>query len=192
MDIGVSNDDDISMMPKHRRTKKDQKLDELFKKVKNKLYPRCKKFSTLTFLVKLMHIKVLNQWMNKSFDILLKLLKDIFPNDTKILSSHYEARKKLNDLGLGYENIYVCKHDCAIFWKENTNLQNCPICKEPRYQKVGGKGKKVSHKVIQYFLLTSYLKWLYASRHTAEDMRWHYNKRSMVDGVLRHPTDEEE
>ena len=62
-----------------------------------------------------MHIKVLNRWTNKSSNMLLELLKDAFPNDTKILSSHYEARKKLNDLGLGYENIHVCKHDYAIF-----------------------------------------------------------------------------
>ena len=36
------------------------------------------------------------------------------------------------------------------------------------------------------------MKWLYDSRHTTEDMRWYYDKRSMVDGVLRHPTDGEE
>lgn len=192
VDTGVSNDDDISMMPEHRRTEEGQKLDELFKEVDNELYPGCKKFSSLNFLVKLMHIKVLNRWTNKSFDMLLELLKDAFPADTKIPSSHYEARKKLNDLGLGYENIHVCKHDCAIFWKENADLQNCPICKEPRYQMVGGKGKKVPHKVMRYFPLTPRLKRLYASRHTAEDMRWHYDKRSMVDGVLRHPADGEE
>ena len=86
---------------------KVKKLDELFKEVENELYPGCKKFFTLTFLVKLMHIKVLNRWMNKSFDMLLELLKDSFSNDTKIPSSYYEARKKLNDLGLRYENIHV-------------------------------------------------------------------------------------
>ena len=45
---------------------------------------------------------------------------------------------------------------------------------------------------MQYFLLTSRLKQLYASRHTAEDMRWHYDKRLITDGVLRHPTDGED
>ena len=103
--------------------------------------------------------------------MLLELLKDAFSNDTKIPSLHYEVRKKLNDLGLGYENIHVCKYGCAIFWKENANLQNCSICKKPRYQIVCRKGKKVPHKVMRYFLLTPHLKWLYASRHTAEDMR---------------------
>ena len=37
----------------------------------------------------------------------------------------------------------------------------------------------------------SYLKRLYVSRHTAKDMRWHYDKRLMIDGVLRHPIDRE-
>uniref|UniRef100_A0A803QII9 Uncharacterized protein n=1 Tax=Cannabis sativa TaxID=3483 RepID=A0A803QII9_CANSA len=30
---------------------------------------------------------------------------------------------------------------------------------------------------------------MYSSRHTAEDMRWHYCKRPQEDGVIRHPTD---
>ena len=56
---------------------------------------------------------------------------------------------------------------------------------------VGEKGKKVPHKVIWYFSLTSRLKHLYASRHTAEDMRRHYDKWLVVDGILRHPIDGE-
>ena len=56
---------------------------------------------------------------------------------------------------------------------------------------VGQKGKKVLHKVIRYFPLMPYLKYLYAPRHTAEDMRWHYDKWLVVDRVLRHLADEE-
>ena len=111
----VDNDDDNPMMFDYGRTDHDKKLDDLFNEVECELYPGCEKFFALTFLVKLIHIKVLNRWTNKSFDILLKLLKDAFSNDTKIPSSYYEAKKKLNDLGLGYENIYVYKHNHAIF-----------------------------------------------------------------------------
>ena len=35
----------------------------------------------------------------------------------------------------------------------------------------------------------THLKHLYGSRHIAEDIRWHYNKQLVVDGVLRHPAD---
>ena len=123
--------------------------------------------------------------------MLLELLKDVYLNGTRISSSHYKEKKKLNELGLGYENIHVCKYDCALFWKENAHLEKCPICNEPRYQMVEEKGKKVAHKVMRYFPIIPRLKCLYGSRYIAEDMRWHYDKRPVVDGVLRHPADGE-
>ena len=58
------------------RTHKD--FSGLFKKAKRELYPRCTKLSALTFLVKLKHIKALNLWSNKSFDMLLELLSEAF------------------------------------------------------------------------------------------------------------------
>ena len=51
------------------------------------LYLGCSKFSSLNFLVKLMHIKVLNGRSNKSFDLLLKLLKAAFLVDIRIPTS---------------------------------------------------------------------------------------------------------
>ena len=91
---------------------------------------------------------------------------------------------------MGYESIDACKHDCALFWKENANLEFCPVCGEcRRWQDNRGNGKKVAHKVMRYFPLTPRLKRLYSSRYTAEDMRWHYSKRPREDGVMRHPAD---
>ena len=80
-----------------------------------------------------MHIKVLNRWSNKSFDMLLELLLDAFPNGTSIPKSHYDMKKMMRDFGLGYDSIHACKCGCALFWKENENLHNCPVCGEPRY-----------------------------------------------------------
>ena len=42
------------------------------------LYPNCK-FSKLSFLMKLFHIKCFGGWSNKSFTMLLQLLNDAFP-----------------------------------------------------------------------------------------------------------------
>ena len=78
-------------------------------------------------------------------------MKEAFSNGTRIPSSHNEAKKKMNELGLSYENIHVCKHDCVIFWKENASLEKCPVCNESRYQVVGDKGKRIPHKVMRYF-----------------------------------------
>ena len=54
-------------------------FENLFHKANKELYQGCRKFFALTFLVKLMHVKVLNWWSDKSFDMLLKLLIDAFP-----------------------------------------------------------------------------------------------------------------
>ena len=71
-----------------------------------------------------MPIKIHNGWSNKSFDMLLELLKASFPMGTTILSSFYEAKQKLCDLGLGYETIYAYKYNCILYWK---NLVICNI-----------------------------------------------------------------
>lgn len=86
--------------------------------------------------------------------------------------------------------IHACKYDCALFWKENANLENCLICKEPRYKLNDGKGKKIPYKILRYFPLTPRLQRLYMSRKTAVDMRWHREKH-VDDGILRHPADSE-
>ncbi|TYK08760.1 NBS-LRR type resistance protein [Cucumis melo var. makuwa] len=84
--------------------------------------------------VGLMHLKVLNGWSNKSFDMLLELLRAAFPMcNSTIPSSFYEAKRKLCDLGLGYETIHACKYDCVLYWKEFADLQHCPTCGEARY-----------------------------------------------------------
>ena len=87
----------------------------LFEEAKRELYPGCTKFSALTFLVKLMHIKALNLWSNKSFDMVLELLSEAFPMGARLPKTHYEARRMLHELGLGFQKIDACKWDCALF-----------------------------------------------------------------------------
>lgn len=72
----------------------------MFEAAHKELYLGFSKFSAFSFLVKLMHIKVMNGWSNKSFDILLQLLFEAFPKPNTIPSSHYEAKNGLKDLGL--------------------------------------------------------------------------------------------
>ena len=66
-------------------------FNELLNEARNEIYLGCSEFSFLNFLVKFMHIKVLNSWSNKSFDMLLELLKAAFLMVTTIPSSFYEA-----------------------------------------------------------------------------------------------------
>ncbi|XP_026416083.1 uncharacterized protein LOC113311461 [Papaver somniferum] len=168
------------------------KFAKLLDEAEHELYHGCKDFSALTFLVELMHIKVLNQMSNKAFEMQLELLKEAFPKENRIPSSYYEANKLLGGLGMGYEAIHACQYDCALFWKEHKDREDCPICNAPRYKHDDGKGTKIPHKVLRYFPLKTRLMRLFASRHTAADMRWHEDQRDKTTpDLLRHPADAE-
>lgn len=130
------------------------------------------KFLKLTFLIKLLDLKVINDWSNRSFYTLLELLKDALPDGETLLKSHYEAKKVVHDLDLGYVPIHACINNCVLFWREHENDEQCPICGECRYKYGQCKcTKKIPQKVLRYFLLTLRLERLYMSTKTATDMR---------------------
>ena len=126
----------------------NEQYTDLFIALRSELYPGVSSFSSLNFLVKLMHLKVLNKWTNKSFDELLKLLKLAFPK-IDLVNSHYKAKKLMTKMGLGYRSIRVCKNEYALFWNENSSKETCPVCSKSWWKIQSGKsGKKVLHKVL--------------------------------------------
>ncbi|XP_062080165.1 uncharacterized protein LOC133784914 [Humulus lupulus] len=180
-------DDEIPPASECRGT--SQYYNDLFAEMESPLFPGCEKYTSLNFVAKLMHFKVLGKIPNKFFDGILELLEDAFPSPNKIPKSHYAAKRLMRKLGLGYESIHVCKHDCALFWKENVGKHKCPICGEDRWVDKNTKGKKVAQKVMRYFPLTPRLMRKYASRHISQHMRWHHEGRVKEDGIMRHPAD---
>ncbi|XP_028085569.1 uncharacterized protein LOC114286586 [Camellia sinensis] len=188
---GFAMDDEGDELPTTFESVDGRNFDKLFEDAQRKLYPKCTRFTVLSFIIKMLHIKVYNKWSNKSFDMVMKVFKDTLPAcDETVPWTIYGAKRFLRDLGLGYVPIHACRYDCALFWKEHAHLHNCPKCEEPRYKLDNGKGKKIPHKILRYFPLTPRLKRLYMSKKTATDMRWHKEKR-VDDGILRHPADAE-
>ncbi|KAL5543986.1 hypothetical protein UlMin_007770 [Ulmus minor] len=183
----ISNDAEVDQLGSQSS---NVQYDDLFTALNSELYPGVSSFSSLNFLVKLMHLKVMNKWTNKSFDELLKLLKLAFPK-MDLVESHYEAKRLMTKMGLGYQSIHVCKNDCALFWNENSMLETCPVCSESRWKMQEGRrtGKNVPHKVLRYFPLAPRLKRLFATSKTAKLMRWHQAGKSTDDNVMRHPVD---
>ncbi|KAL4590632.1 hypothetical protein LXL04_003569 [Taraxacum kok-saghyz] len=140
--------------------------------MKKPLFPGCDTFSVLGFILRLMHAKLTCKMTNACMDMTLTLLSEAF-KDSIIPKTHYEAKKYLQTLGLGYESIHACKNNCALFWKENSELQSCPCCGASRWVVDTMNKKKIPVKVL----------------YTAKDMQWHARIKSNEDGVLRHPTD---
>ncbi|XP_020979758.1 uncharacterized protein LOC110272179 [Arachis ipaensis] len=78
------------------------------------LYEGCTKYSKLSFLISLYHIKCLYRISDKAMTEILKLIKDAFGN-AKISNTFYEAKKTINKLGLNYTKIPACPNDCMLY-----------------------------------------------------------------------------
>ncbi|KAJ0604248.1 hypothetical protein HanHA300_Chr02g0047531 [Helianthus annuus] len=75
--------------------------------------------SSLSFLAKLMHLKVMSNLTNSYFD---QLLRDSLPKQNKIPASYYQAKKKLRKIGLGYKSIHACKIYPASYYSSWKNV----------------------------------------------------------------------
>ncbi|KAK9289622.1 hypothetical protein L1049_007780 [Liquidambar formosana] len=103
-----------------------EKFYRLLTDAEQKLYPGCEKYSRLSFIIKLLHLKCLNGWSNNSISMLLEFLKDAFPEAKSLPDSYYEAKKIIKDLGLDYIKIEVYENDCVLYWKQHAKATQCP------------------------------------------------------------------
>ncbi|XP_056688996.1 uncharacterized protein [Spinacia oleracea] len=176
---------------------------KLLEASEEKLYEGCINFSKLSFLLHLFHLKCMNHWSIESFNMLLKLILDAFPQILDFPSSYYYSKKMIKDLGLGYEKIDACPNNCMLYWGEFLEKDKCHVCGTSRWTKSKDRGgvvsdqgthtckKGVPAKVMRYFPLIPRLKRIYMSSETAEDMRWHDTERLGEDDkkILRNPSD---
>nr|KYP31798.1 hypothetical protein KK1_047707 [Cajanus cajan] len=114
---------------------------ELARDGQEPLYEGCIKYSRLSFLVKLYHIKCLCGISDKAMTMILELLNDAFEN-VKIPCSFYEAKKIITKLGLNYEKIHACPNNCMLYWgnREDEEREACKTCHTSRWksrEKVG-------------------------------------------------------
>jgi len=94
------------------------------------LYLGCKKISKISFILKMFSIKVICNMTNKAFDMMIDLIKGALLDGKTLPRSYREATQFTRDLGIGYELIHACKHDCVLFWKEHAvkiNVQNATL-----------------------------------------------------------------
>jgi hypothetical protein len=178
------------MMKTVMQTCDDESFFELvMKEAKHELYQCCTKFSKLSFVVKLLHMKSLYRICNSTFSAILKLLTDAFPEFNTLPKSYYEAKTLLRELGLGYESIHVCCNNCVLFRKKFAKLDNCPVCGLSRW--VDAERKKIQQKVLRHFPLVRRLRRMFVNKRAAEEAQWHKLKRDPSEKEISHPADGE-
>ncbi|GLT52919.1 hypothetical protein SLA2020_262280 [Shorea laevis] len=164
-------------------------FDRLWEDAHRELYPGCKEFSKLSFLLNMLQVKMLCNMSNKAFDMMIDLIKRALPDGETLPRSYYEAKQFRRDVGFSYESIHACKNDCVLFWKEHADKEICPTCEASRWSSVKGSGKKIPQKVLRYFPIKPRLQRLFMSKDIARNMRWHKDERHHDDNALRHPAD---
>ncbi|KAL0395147.1 UNVERIFIED_CONTAM: hypothetical protein Slati_4480900 [Sesamum latifolium] len=82
---------------------KTLKFYQLLEDANRELCPGCTDFTKLSFSVHLLNLKVSSGWTNKSFSLLLGLLKKAFPKDVNLPKDFDEANKITKNLGFTYE-----------------------------------------------------------------------------------------
>ncbi|XP_041004046.1 uncharacterized protein LOC121249404 [Juglans microcarpa x Juglans regia] len=169
-------------------TPKYQTFEGLLDDARHPLYPSCTKFSKLSFIVKLLHIKCVGGWTVKSFDMVIKLLKAAFP-DALFLDSYHEACRLERGLGFTYKKIHACPNDCVMFWKENADKDVCPKCNASRWVSRKSKQMRIPQKIMRCFPLKTQLQRLFMLKNIAEAMRWHVEERGDDPSFMRHPAD---
>ena len=138
----------------------EQNLYERYlKDAHTSLYPGCK-FSKLSFLVNLYHLKCLNGWTQESFTTLLGVLADSYPPEADLPKTYYQVKRIICALGLDYVKIHACPKDCMLFRGNTAKKDFCDVCKSSRWKdakKIGSaakpKKKKKPAKVLRYFPL---------------------------------------
>ena len=86
---------------------------------------------------------------------------------------------------LPHKRIDDCPNRCMLYWKDKIDLDRCEHCGVDRYEKKTLREKDIAKKVLIYFPIRPRLHRLYATKSTAEQMRWH-SENSCVRGSMAH------
>ncbi|XP_065867486.1 uncharacterized protein [Euphorbia lathyris] len=179
-------------IPEEEPNPESKKFFAMLSSLDEELYPGCDNHSVLSMMARLLNIKSENHITERCFDSILELLHEALPSGNKMAKNFYETKKLIQGLGLPVEKIDCCVRWCMLYWRVDNALLNCKVCGHARYKTRRGSGK---HKMIPfrkmfYFPLTPRLRRLYASRATAEHMRWHH-EHVCDEGTMCHPCDSE-
>ncbi|XP_025662015.1 uncharacterized protein [Arachis hypogaea] len=155
------------------RSHEAQNFHDLLADGAEELYLGCSKYSKLSFLVKLYHIKCMCGVSDKTMSMILDLLRDAF-EQAKLPSTFYEAKKTIRKLGL---NIKRLMHAQMIACCIRVMMKTRPNANSVGLHDGSKKRERVPLRKSKY-------------RKTSTDMVWH-KESDNNDGYLRHPRDAE-
>ena len=119
------------------------------------------------------------------------MLGNMLPVNNELPLYMYEAKKKLNTLGMEYEKIHACPNYCILYRNEFKDASSCLTCGTSRWKtdKTGTKKRKgVLEKVMWYFPPVIRFRRMFQSLKIAKELIGHAKERDF-DGKMCYPSD---
>jgi len=109
-------------------------MEELTIKVTTPLYERSAT-SMLSITLLLFDLSTMHGIIHIFVDELFSLLRnELLPNNNKLLTTSYEARKPIKTFGLSYDSIHTCTNGCVLFQGDYKHANVCPkLCNTLRF-----------------------------------------------------------
>ena len=182
----------LQQLPQHEEEEPipgAKKFLELLKAAEKPLYEG-RAMSLLKAVARLTNLKCEYNLPYRAVNGIASFMKDICPNNNDMVGNYYETKKLLAGLELPHCKIDVCPNSCMLFWKKTDGLDRCSICDEERYLRTSKERRHIPRKQLIYFPIGPRLQRLYATKKTAENMRWHHEHKC-PPRVMTHPSDSE-
>jgi len=155
------------------------------------LYDSCSTHSELYVAVRLLNIKFDYNMPQNYFNEAVQLMKEMCPPNNRVLNNYGQTKRLLKISGNDVVQIDCCRKGCMLFYKKDANLDVCKFCGHSRWKRQMSQQRNqnpLSYSRTHYLPLKPRLQRLYASRSSAEHMRWHYEHR-LEDDLLCHQSD---
>nr|GEU50259.1 hypothetical protein [Tanacetum cinerariifolium] len=121
---------DLSYIPpnnEHNETSNElsqatrNEFKELYANANDDLYPIYDYVTRLDFMIKFTYFKVKGKLTDSIFIEMLEFFQNLFPINKgyKLPPSYYAIKKTFKTIGLGYESMHACEHDCCLFRGDN-------------------------------------------------------------------------
>ncbi|XP_026429008.1 uncharacterized protein LOC113324954 [Papaver somniferum] len=173
-------------------TSRSKKKKLLYERARAPLYPSCLKGKTTLYAaVKLNNIKTQYGFSDNGCTALLKLIKELLPEENTLPSKYANIKNLIQELGMDYVTYDACVNDCILYWKDHALLVKCHVCQEPRYKKVFNDERKlttVAQKMLRHFSVIKMMQIFYSEPWISEALTWHPRDKSDIN-IMRHHVD---
>ena len=110
------------------------------------------------------------------FNEVIQLMKEMCPPNNSMPNNYRQTKKVVKDLSNNVVLIDCCWKGCMLFYEEDAKLGACKFCGHSRWKRQMSQQRNqnpLSYSRTHYLPLKPRLQRLYASRSSAEHMRWH-------------------